>query len=65
MFRIFNRWGELVFEGFDFPPGNEEYGWDGRRGVEQLPIGVYIYYAEVILSDGTRERVEGDVTLMR
>ena len=30
MLRIFNRWGEVVFEKKDFPVNNAASGWDGR-----------------------------------
>jgi len=41
LMRIFNRWGEKVFETTDL-----NGKWDGRyRGVMQ-PTGVYIYYVE-------------------
>jgi gliding motility-associated-like protein len=29
-FRIFNRWGELVFERSNFPPNDPTYGSDGK-----------------------------------
>lgn len=59
-FSIFNRWGSKVFQTKNF---NE--GWDGSfNGIGQ-PLGVYIWSVEVVLKDGSRKRLEGNVTLLR
>lgn len=59
-FSIYNRWGSKVFQTSDF---NE--GWDGNfNGIGQ-PLGVYVWIVEVILKDGTRKKLEGNVTLIR
>ena len=48
-----------------FPAATEQDGWDGHfRGREALP-GVYIYIAEVIYIDGRKERIKGELTLVR
>ncbi|HVS97741.1 MAG TPA: PKD domain-containing protein [Puia sp.] len=58
--RIYNRWGQLVFE------SNDPYaGWDGTyRGVVQ-PMDVYGYTLEVDYSDGSHASKKGDITLIR
>ncbi len=58
--RIYNRWGQLVFQ------SNNPYdGWDGTyRGVVQ-PMDVYAYTLEAEFSDGTRATKKGDITLIR
>lgn len=58
-FRIYNRWGELVFS-------SSTDGWDGMfRGVQQ-PISTYVYYAEVRSLDGTKSySLKGNLTLLR
>jgi len=59
-FRIYNRWGQLMFESND-----PQLGWDGRfRGVVQ-PMDVYTYTLEVTFTDGTRATKKGDITLIR
>ncbi|MFZ4425649.1 MAG: gliding motility-associated C-terminal domain-containing protein [Saprospiraceae bacterium] len=63
--RIFDRWGELLFEAADIPPGSEPLGWDGVFKGKALPAAVYTYYAEVEFIDGEVLLVKGDVTLMR
>jgi len=38
-FRVFNRWGNMVFESSDF-----EGEWDGTHKGQALEMGVYVYY---------------------
>ena len=58
--RIFNRWGQLVFQS-----DNPYDGWDGTyRGMVQ-PMDVYAYTLEAEFSDGTRATKKGDITLIR
>jgi gliding motility-associated-like protein len=46
-FRIFTRWGELIFEKTNFSPNDPAYGWDGKiKGVTGA-AEVYVYTAEV------------------
>ena len=59
--RVFNRWGQLVFETND--PAN--IGWDGTfKGVELNP-GVFVYYMDVECINGERTIKKGDITLLR
>lgn len=59
-FRIFNRWGEKVFETTDI-----DKGWDGRYKDADQPVGVYTYIAEAETIDGRRFYKQGNVTLIR
>ncbi len=64
-FRIFDRWGEQIFEAKGFQPNDPVVGWDGSfRGDLALP-GVYVYYAVVRYIDGVTEVFRGDVTVVR
>lgn len=65
LLRVFDRWGELLFEGKDLPIGSEPLGWDGNYKGEALPSATYIYYAEVEFIDGAIIQVKGDVNLLR
>ncbi len=64
-FQIYNRWGEVVYEAYDFPTNNPAYGWDGIFRGELMNPGVFVYYAEIEYIDGRVELLKGDVTLMR
>ena len=65
VFRIFDRWGELMFELKDFAPNDERIGWDGRYNGELLNSGVFVYYAEIEFTDGIKEIYKGDITIAR
>lgn len=64
-FRIFSRWGELVFERNNFSPNLEGYGWDGNFKGQPMNQGVFVYFVEVLLIDGRTEILTGDITLFR
>ena len=60
MFKIFNRWGELVFESNELSKG-----WDGiYKGVAQN-METYIYKAEVKFYNGKTEAKGGSLNLIR
>ncbi len=64
-FRIYNRWGQLVYERTHFQMNDKSAGWKGRFKGRQLPPGVFVYQAEMICDTGKRFKVKGDVTLIR
>ena len=59
-FRIFNRWGQLMFESKDTGKG-----WDGNFHGQKQPIDAYLWTAEGISTDGTVIRKQGSATLLR
>ncbi len=64
-FRIFNRWGELVFEKENFYPNDPKYGWDGKvRGVPATP-DVFVYTAEVFCDNGIVYTYKGNATILK
>jgi len=65
LLRVFNRWGDLVYEGFDLPPGDTNFGWDGTFKGKILDPGVFVYYAEVEFLDEEISRFAGEITLFR
>ena len=64
-FRVFDRWGNMVHEATDFAPNDEQYGWDGNFEGSPMDPAVFVFYAEIELTDGRVEVVEGEVLLMR
>lgn len=64
-FRIFDRWGGLMFEEKDFPPNESQYGWDGSFRGQQMDAGVYVYFVQLQLSNGNQEILEGSVALLK
>ena len=59
-FRIYNRWGKMVFESVD-----PAIGWDGTYRGEVQPMDVYAYTLEADFSNGTHIIKKGDITLIR
>ena len=62
---IFDRWGNLVFQGYHFQPDDPILSWDGKMGSQPLNPGVYAYKVIVVFRDDRREIKFGDVTLIR
>ena len=59
--KIFNRWGELVYES---EKGTyEQYSWDGKNNGEVLPTGSYYYI--INCNDGKGTKFEGTVTIIK
>ena len=59
-FRVFNRWGKLMFESFD-----TKRGWDGSyRGMAQPPA-VYVWVIKGVNIKGELIDMKGTVTLIR
>lgn len=63
--QIFTRWGESVFEQYDFQPNDFAFAWDGTHRGQPLDSGVYVWFAEVELVSGDTTILEGGVTLVR
>lgn len=63
--RIFNRWGQLIFERKDFPANSTSNGWDGTTNGRPAPADVYVYIIEVVCNNAQVIALHGDVTLIR
>lgn len=59
-FRVFNRWGQLVFS-----TSRMHTGWDGRLGGREQPTGTYIWMVEGVTADNRLISKKGTVTLIR
>ncbi len=64
-FQVFDRWGELIFEDYDFMPDDPAHGWDGMFRGEPMNPAVFVYWAAVEFIDGEVIIFKGDVTLVR
>ncbi len=63
--RIFNRWGELIFEKNNFSPNNPACGWDGKiRGVKGPP-DVFVYTVEVVCDNNMKNIFKGNVSIIK
>ncbi|MEM1119275.1 MAG: gliding motility-associated C-terminal domain-containing protein [Bacteroidota bacterium] len=64
-FKVFDRWGTLLYEANNFQINDEQYGWNGEYRGQAMENGVYVFYAVVAFIDGTETRVQGDITLAK
>jgi gliding motility-associated-like protein len=63
--QVFNRWGEMVFKREGFTLDREEMGWDGSMNGRALQPGVFTWWADIILKNGERIEMRGDVTIAK
>lgn len=59
-FRVYNRWGEMVFSTSDI-----NKGWNGQYKGKPQPLGVYVYVLDATTSTGKRINKQGNITLIR
>ncbi|MCC8142961.1 MAG: gliding motility-associated C-terminal domain-containing protein [Tannerellaceae bacterium] len=57
---IFNRWGNQLFHWTD-----PAQGWDGKKGGNYVPPGVYFYVIEAKGSDGVSHNRRGSINILR
>ena len=58
--KIFNRWGEKVYESTE-----QTQGWDGFFRNEEQEPGAYVYYVQVVYLNNKEFSKTGSVTLVR
>ncbi|RYE24761.1 MAG: gliding motility-associated C-terminal domain-containing protein, partial [Sphingobacteriales bacterium] len=58
--RIYNRWGQVVFETHD-----ASIGWDGRFKGTESPIEAYAFVLSVVFNSGEVFEKQGNITLLK
>ena len=58
--RVYNQWGELVYES-----KNATGGWDGTWKGRPQAVGVYVYLAQVTFYNGVTMKRKGTINLIR
>lgn len=65
VFRVYDRWGEVVFEDEDFEVNDASRGWNGMfKGKEMMP-GVYTWVVEAEFTNGFKDVYSGNTTLIK
>jgi gliding motility-associated-like protein len=65
LFRVYDRWGELVYEARTFAINDENAGWNGTfKGIDMMS-GIFVWYIEATYIDGAKEILKGHTTLIR
>jgi gliding motility-associated-like protein len=64
--RVFDRWGQMVFEVTNGEANEPRWGWDGtNRSGEKLNPAVFVYTYEIECINGEAVGGKGNVTLVR
>jgi hypothetical protein len=64
-FHVFDRWGNELFSQAHLPTNAPDSGWDGSFRNQVMQPGVYVYFFEVLLADGSVEKFSGDHMLVK
>jgi gliding motility-associated-like protein len=64
-FRIYSRWGELVFEKTNFLPGDPSTGWDGKIRGKAASQDIFVYICEAICEKGIPATFKGNVAVLK
>ncbi len=63
--KVFNRWGEIVYQKNDFMPNDVNAGWNGTYKGKPLSPDVYVYIIEVMCDNSTVLPLKGNVALLK
>ncbi len=63
--KIYDRWGNMVFNKEDLPPGDPDLIWYGDFNGQDLVQGVYVYVIELAMIGDQTRVYTGDITLVR
>jgi gliding motility-associated-like protein len=63
--RVFNRWGQTVFEKRDFMANDAGAGWDGKINGKIADMDVYVYIVEMYCDNANIVPYKGNVALIR
>ncbi len=64
-FRIYNRWGALVFENKNGITNDPSFGWDGIFKGEKVNNDVFVYDLLLSYPDGVQQQISGDITVIK
>ncbi len=63
--RIFNRWGEMVFQKAKLVPNDPTAGWNGRYNGALQNADVYTYIIEIVCENSEIMTYKGNITLIQ
>jgi len=63
--RIFNRWGEMVFENREFQANDASAGWNGMYKGKKVTPDVYVYQIEIYCTNDQIFKLAGNVALIQ
>lgn len=63
--RIFNRWGETVFEKKSFNANDPSAGWDGTYKGSKLISDVFVYVMDLVCENNSVLSLRGNISLVK
>jgi gliding motility-associated-like protein len=63
--KIFNRWGEVIFDKRNFAPNDPQSGWNGLYKGKLADTGTYTYLIEVICTSSQFLKYFGNINLIQ
>jgi PKD repeat protein len=63
--RIYNRWGDQVFNREHFAINDPDLGWDGTANGVKVGNDVYMYQMQILCSNGTLFPIAGNLTVIK
>ncbi len=63
--KVFDRWGEIVFERSNFNANDALAGWDGTFKGKKLPPDVFVYVLEVVCENNANLVFKGNIALIK
>lgn len=64
-FRVFNRWGEVVFEQGNIQANDMSKGWNGTYKGKQASQDVYVYTIDIVCENNQVFSFKGNIALIR
>ncbi len=64
-FRVYNRWGELIFERTNIAINDKANAWDGSYQGSSARPDVYVYLIDATCGTGQPLFIKGDVTIIK
>jgi gliding motility-associated-like protein len=64
-FRVYDRWGEMIFERKMIQLNDDQNAWDGKFKGATLNPDVYVYVMDAVCESGEELTLKGDVTIIR
>jgi len=63
--RIFNRWGQMVFQKANLFPNDQFAGWNGKYNGKIQTSDVYTYIIEIVCENSEILTYKGNITLIQ
>jgi len=63
--KVFNRWGQVIFERSNFNTDDRSAGWDGTYQGQPLPPDVFVYTLGTVCDNGQNLETKGNVMIVR